>query len=418
MNVLHTKHSPFKLPDLGAEHYALRALDLVSEPFCGGKKADGPIQVVDLFCGAGGLSAGFEAFGRILPSFKILGGVDRDPWATKTYSRNLPAIALERDIGEIARSPARIEQMAADLGVKAGQPLVLMGGPPCQGFSAHRKKNAVVNDTRNDLVAAFTTVATALRPEYIVFENVPEVMSEKHWDYFDGMCKRLKKAGYNVAAAVHNLAGFGVPQERFRTVLVGCKLHPRLPKPLFARNEYRTVRQAIGHLPPIRPGRADPFDPMHVCSNHRKETVETIRQVPRDGGRRPPGVGPRCLQEVDGFRDVYGRLFWDRPANTITAYARNPASGRYTHPHQHRGLSVREAALLQSFPPDYVFDGPFDHRFLQIGNAVPPRFATVLAAHIFFEMCANDANSLASDHAVLAPHCNSFSSGLAGRKKA
>ncbi len=126
------------------------------------------------------------------------------------------------------------------------------------------------------------------------------------------------------------------------------------------------------------------------------------------------------MDRVDGFRDVYGRMYWDRPANTITAYARNPASGRYVHPHQNRGLTVREAALLQGFPLRFRFEGPFDHRFLQIGNAVPPIFSAYLAAHLLGELRSPSPPSLSNLDGVIevcSPTSNSFSSGIAGRKK-
>jgi DNA (cytosine-5)-methyltransferase 1 len=195
------------------------------------------------------------------------------------------------------------------------------------------------------------------------------------------MVDRFEAAGLHLAAEVHNMADFGVPQERFRALLVataGVQFHLKPPR---GASSLKTVRDAIGSLPEVAPG-AQSSDPMHFCANHRKSTIDVIRQVPKDGGNRPPGVGPACLSKVDGYRDVYGRLSWDKPAVTITASARNPASGRFSHPEQDRGLTVREAALLQGFPKDYWFDGSFDDKFLQIGNAVPPVFSQVLAKSI------------------------------------
>ena len=121
---------------------------------------------------------------------------------------------------------------------------------------------------------------------------------------------------------------------------------------------------------------------MHITSKHRPETIEILKKVPKDGGNRPHGVGPECLDKVAGFYDVYGRLAWDKTAVTITARCRTPSCGRFVHPEQDRGLSVREAALLQGFPEDFYFEGPFDDKYKQIGNAVSPIFSARLAGHV------------------------------------
>ena len=380
--------------------------------------ASGPIDVVDLFCGCGGLSAGFEYVGRKVKSYRLAGAVDVDPWACSTYARNLPIRPMLADLSEETRTEAKLKRLVGSFQLHRSAPLVLIGGPPCQGFSAHRKKNFAGNDHRNTLVSAFARVVNFLKPDFVLFENVPEVLSERHWHYFRQMQVALRGKGYRVRAQIHNLAGFGVPQERFRAIIMGARRTFDMPLPYVEPEKFRTVRDAIGLLKPVEPGERG-SDPMHFCTQHKESTIRTIRQVPKDGGRRPAGVGPRCLDRVDGFRDVYGRMYWDRPANTITAYARNPASGRYIHPSQHRGLTIREAALLQGFPSDWVFDGPFDHKFLQIGNAVPPIFAAYVAAHVLGELLSTSAGRVVKEELedILSPTSNSFSSGIAGRKK-
>jgi DNA (cytosine-5)-methyltransferase 1 len=381
------------------------------------RPAKGPIQVLDLFCGAGGLSVGFEMVGRLTPSFELAAAVDYDPHSGATYARNLPIRPLIADLAYETSTAHRRARFLQSLPIVGKRPLVLIGGPPCQGFSAHRKKNGGSGDLRNQLIQAFADVAVNLLPDFILLENVPEILSKQHWHLYSGLRSQLERAGYVVRAAIHNLAGFGVPQERFRALVLASRKPFRMPQPFLATEDYLTVRSAIEGLPSISPGEYLVDDPMHMCSSHRRETVETIRQIPKNGGSRPKGVGPRCLQNVDGFRDVYGRLHWDRPANTITAFARNPASGRFVHPEQHRGLSIREAALLQAFPKDFVFEGPFDHKFLQIGNAVPPAFSAFLAAHVLGEMLADSAPDADCAADIQSPTSNSFSSGIAGRKK-
>lgn len=382
------------------------------------KAARGNWQIVDLFCGCGGLSTGFEHFGRLTKSYRLLASADLNPVAIETFAANLPIRPLARDLGAIARDPKAIRQFIKELNVDTAKPLIVIGGPPCQGFSAHRKKHGPSDDSRNSLVSAFAEIAAHLDPEFIVFENVPEVLSKKHWELFSKMRKQLESHGYKVRAQIHNLAGFGVPQERFRALIVASKAPILLPRPFLPRERFRTVRQAIGPLEPVSPGERN-TDPMHFCANHKESTLRVIRAVPKNGGSRPPGVGPRCLNEVDGFRDVYGRMSWDRPANTITANSRNPAGGRYVHPTQNRGLTVREAALLQGFPKGFIFDGSFDDKFLQIGNAVPPVFATYLAACLWRNIIEPIAEipEGESEEDIVSPLSNSFSSGIAGRKK-
>jgi len=158
---------------------------------------------------------------------------------------------------------------------------------------------------------------------------------------------------------------------------------------------------------------------MHKSASHKPSTLEVIRQVPHDGGNRPFGVGPKCLDKTKGFSDVYGRLFWDKPAITITHYARNPASGRYTHPEQDRGLTAREAAILQSFPDGFEFCGKTDDIFRQIGEAVPPMLSSAIAASVLIEYLSvlpteEELNS--APKPIDKPVSSSYSSVIAGIK--
>ena len=158
---------------------------------------------------------------------------------------------------------------------------------------------------------------------------------------------------------------------------------------------------------------------MHKSAAHNKSTLEVIRQVPHNGGNRPVGIGPKCLDRTKGFSDVYGRLYWDRPSITITHYARNPASGRYTHPEQDRGLKVREAAILQSFPYGFEFTGKSDDVYRQIGEAVPPMLSAAIAANVLIELLSSPptASQLAeAPSSIEEPVSSSYSSVIAGIK--
>lgn len=332
-------------------------------------------QVVDLFCGCGGMSLGFATNG-----YRLVGGADINEASVRTYEANL-APAKVADVRVLAEDEAELKAFLASLpAFDPAATTVLVGCPPCQGFTAHRKRRWAHPDPRNDLVSAFGRVAVGMLPDVVVMENVPELLSGRYRPYFDSFRELLKGAGYVVRAGILNAAGFGVPQERFRAVVVAMR-HDRfsLPAPRIGPERYRTVRDAIADLPPVRAGVSHPSDPMHRSAAHRPATLETIRAVPRDGGSRPTGVGPACLERVAGFYDVYGRLSWDRPSITITHYARNPASGRFVHPEQDRGLTMREAARLQGFPDGFRFAGSFDDIFRQIGEAVPPPLARGIA---------------------------------------
>jgi DNA (cytosine-5)-methyltransferase 1 len=377
------------------------------------------IRVVDFFAGCGGMSLGFALAKNEAIEYKVMGGVELDPYAAATFER---AMGVPIDVIDV-RTLLDPETLDATSKKWDGDgPLLLIGCAPCQGFSSHRKKDDR-EDPRNGLLAAFAQIAVKLQPEVIVMENVPEMLSRQHWQHFSEWRRILEADGYTVRIAIHNLAEFGVPQERFRALVIASKWENfRMPSAPLSFEDFTTVRQAIGFLPPLEAGGTDSRDPMHQTSKHRPSTIELIRHIPLDGGSRkslPPELGLDCWQGVDGFRDVYGRLWWDRPAVAITARCRTPSCGRFVHPEQHRGLSVREAALLQGFPKDQVFEGPFDDKFKQIGNAVSPIFAKFVAEHLATEWVADhtDPVRVPATPELKLPLMKSFTSRIAGLKK-
>lgn len=380
------------------------------------------VQVVDLFAGCGGMSFGFHKAKTSRLRFDVRGALDIDPHACATYRRMLGVEPILGDVRELTK-PKGLKRAVSQWGVD-DDPLLLIGCAPCQGFSSHRKKDPRA-DNRNQLLEAFANVATRLRPAVVVMENVPEMLREEHWDHFAAWRDTMVRAGYTVRARIYNLAQFGVPQERFRALVIAARDWKsfRMPVPVLGPASYRTVRDAIAHLPELSAGGQDAHDPMHVTSKHRSKTVDLIRQIPPDGGSRrslPTGVGPGCLTKVDGFRDVYGRLAWDKPSVAITARCRTPSCGRFVHPTQHRGLSVREAALLQGFPEDFFFEGPFDDKFKQIGNAVSPVFSSVVAQHIDAIWNENHDAALSAaelEGDITGPFTKSFSSSIAAIKR-
>lgn len=380
---------------------------------------EGEFQVIDFFSGCGGMTSGFAALAKLIPgSFKILAGVDISEDAVQSYSKNFGALALTKDIRKLTK-PEELGAFLREVGYDSKKPLIVIGCTPCQGFTSHRKKNWDERDPRNDLVSIFARIAVQLKPECVVMENVPEMFSDKYESYYQSAKRIFKDAGYVVYQKVYNTAAFGVPQERFRLLSMMMKKDFLLPEEIYNRERFLTVKDAIGDLPEIAPGERILRDAYHVSAKHKPETIKVIQSVPKNGGNRPKGIGPKCLDKVKGFSDVYGRLSWDRPSITITQYARNPASGRYVHPEQNRGLSIREVSRLQSFPDDFLFVGKFDSIFKQIGEAVPPQFSCAVASNVLIELISVVPNSEQAEvqkNYTLKPVSNSYASMIAGVK--
>jgi DNA (cytosine-5)-methyltransferase 1 len=380
------------------------------------ENSSGAIQVLDFFSGCGGMSSGFAALSKDMPFFEMLGACDIHSDALKSYEKNYNAPGINCDIRTLLDEEVLNDFMQKVRPRDHSKPLLLIGCAPCQGFSSHRKKDWSKEDERNSLVGVFADIAVKLSPDIIVIENVPELLGKKYWSNFEEANKIFIDAGYIVKQTIYNAASFGVPQERFRAVIIAQKKNFNLPSPIFEDNEFVTVRDAIGGLPPVKAGIAHEQDPLHRSANHRESTLETIRAVPKNGGNRPDGVGPKCLDKVKGYSDVYGRLSWEKPAITITHYARNPASGRFTHPEQNRGLTTREALRLQSFPDNYQFEGSFDSVFKQIGEAVPPKLSSAIAASILLDLIGLDNAIESYVPIVSSPVSSSYSSVIAGIK--
>ena len=347
------------------------------------------IDVLDFFCCAGGMSLGFAV---LKDYFKVIGGIDINPISLIAYEKNYHVSTVQADISVLSRD---VDVIKEKFGLSANHvnPLVIIGCPPCQGFSSHRKRHYnEPEDNRNTLIGTFADIAVKFNPDYVVMENVPEILTGKYKYHFEEAKAVFELNGYHIVQKIYNAAGFGVPQARVRAIIVATKRKGfDLPDELLAEKEYRTVRDAIGDLPPVIPGIADENDSLHRCSAHRQSTIDYIELVPHNGGSRPEGVGPKCLDRVKGFYDVYGRLSWDKPSITITQYARNPASGRFSHPEQNRGLTIREAARLQGFPDGYQWNGSLGDKFRQIGEAVPPLLSLAIATQIAITI-KNEAN--------------------------
>ncbi|MBI2059574.1 MAG: DNA (cytosine-5-)-methyltransferase [Nitrospirae bacterium] len=360
-------------------------------------------RLIDLFAGAGGFSLGFARSGI----FRSVFANDFDPWSVKTYNANFGEHCVAGDINELLARK--------DFVIPAGD--VVIGGPPCQGFSLLNKQRAT--DSRKQLWVAFMEVVKRVRPLAYVMENVSELLASFEFQQIRKMSENL---GYKVVADVLNAADYGVPERRKRAIVVASRVGvPQLPKPthadpakkgsLFASGllPWESVRRGIGDLPvpegtEIRVGKADPPMDLHFGRTPTKESLIRYKCIPEGGNRfdlqrKRPDLTPGCwIRKKSGGTDLFGRLWWDRPAFTIRTEFFKPEKGRYLHPAQHRPITHREAARLQSFPDDFIFHGTKIAVAMQIGNAVPP----ILAQRIAESLAATLDSGLAVESQVFA----------------
>lgn len=333
-------------------------------------------NVVDLFCGAGGLSLGFRQAG-----FCPVMAFDFDRHACATYAANLGEHVHEVDLSRVVPS-----DLAREILDFAGDVDVVAGGPPCQGWSIQRRGDGI--DARNDLTVQFAEIATAVNPKAIVMENVPTLFGKRGAEHLAIVEERFEEAGYRVHKKILDASSFGVAQSRRRAVLVAIKNEFgsifEFPEPSHKNGSVVTVRQAIGNLPPPPPdGSEHPAYPNHKIVKVSAANLERLSYVPEGGGRLnvPEHLQLPCHRNDNGHRhlDVYGRLWWDRPAGTITAMFDNFTRGRFAHPTENRNITGREGARLQSFPDEFIFLGPKKDVARQIGNAVAPLMARAVA---------------------------------------
>lgn len=344
---------------------------------------------IELFSGCGGLSTGLIAAG-----FNILSAVEINPIAAQTYSSNHPNVnMIIDDIRNItSASLLRLNNL------KRGHLDLLAGCSPCQGFSRLRKGSSGEDDERNKLLYEFVRIVRGVRPKTIFMENVPGIITTDYGlSIFNKTLSELSSIGYTCNYTIIDTADYGVPQHRKRFILLGTRYkqhilsipettHTSPLHPVNGKTSWVTVRQALLGVPALANGATDPNIPLHRCSKNGTINLQRIQSVPHDGGSRssfPANLVLPCHKNYpNGFRDVYGRMHWDQPAPTITSGCTNITRGRFIHPAEDRGISLYEAALLQSFPSNYIFSGNFSEKSLQIGNAVPVKLAETIGLHI------------------------------------
>lgn len=332
-------------------------------------------SLIDLFAGCGGMTLGFQQTDR----FRSILAIESDRAAAETYRRNFGDHVVQAPIEDIETFP---------------RAHVLIGGPPCQGFSPLNMVG--VGLERRSLWREYLRALIESEADVFVMENVPELLRSAEYADFATAAVGL---GYSVEGRILNAADFGVPQRRRRAFVVGSR-HGKFewPEPSHFKPEavpffgepWRTFRDAVEGLP-LEPDETN----WHVGRNPRPQSLERYRTIPNEGeGRfelaaRRADITPACwLRKKTGSTDVFGRLWWDRPAFTIRTEFYKPEKGRYLHPSEHRPITIREAARCMSFPDDFTF--PAEQAMTavakQIGNAVPPllarRVGDAVAAHL------------------------------------
>lgn len=328
---------------------------------------------IDLFCGAGGLSLGLVDAG-----FDVALAADSWAVAIDSYRANFQHKAIVADVGALTATDVRRHIGTTDIDL-------IVGGPPCQGFSIQRIGQDI--DPRNDLVLKFADLIGDLRPKMFLMENVPGLLGKRGRPIFTAFINSLAQIGYYLEHDTLNSADYGVPQTRRRVFVVGTR-DDHFPAFTFPTSntarEQRTVRDAISDLPPPWTGKASGgSDRLHRYIGMSELNRQRLAMIPPGGGFEdlPPDMRVQAHKNGAtkiGHRAVYGRLSPDEPASTITARFDSFTRGRFAHPWEDRNITLREGARLQSFPDSHVFLGTQEEVAAQIGNAVSPLLASVL----------------------------------------
>lgn len=332
--------------------------------------------VVDLFCGVGGLTCGLEAAG-----LEVVAGYDLDSSCKYTYEVNNNAVFVNKNIEEVTGK--EIKKLLRGYDVK-----ILAGCAPCQPFSRHQKDKKNRKKHKDwKLLYQFGRLVQEVKPHIVSMENVPELEEEQ---VFKDFVKILENLKYNVTYEVVNAADYGVPQRRKRLLLLASKQKEiKFISP--THNTPVTVRQVIGTLPPIAAGVQNNVDNLHITSTLSDINIQRIQHSVPGGTWRdwPEELVLECHKKASGqsYSSVYGRMRWDDVAPTITTQFIGYGTGRFGHPVQDRALTLREGALIQTFPANYSFVPQGEEVVLKnvarhIGNAVPPRLGEIIGLSI------------------------------------
>jgi DNA (cytosine-5)-methyltransferase 1 len=343
------------------------------------------LRALDLFAGAGGFTLAAQR-----SELEVVAAVELNVHACSTYKHNIVRKNVPRlyneDILELEPSTIKSNHFSDEGGCD-----VILGGPPCQGFSVHRIKDAGVDDPRNKLVLRYFEYVKYLRPKVFLMENVPGILWARHKNFLDALYSQGEKSGYDILKpVVIDARDYGVPQRRKRVFILGVRKDVELnidwpptpshgsPKEV-ARN---TVLKEWVNAEEIFALALSEQDENNKHMNHSQELIEVFKQTPVNGSRKDSGRILPCHHEHNGHKDVYGRINLKEPGPTMTTACINPSKGRFVHPTDNHGITMRHAARFQTFPEDFVFKGGLIAGGVQIGNAVPVELGTVLLSSI------------------------------------
>ena len=338
-------------------------------------------NVIDLFSGVGGLSHGF-----IQEDFNVLAGIDIDETCRFAFEENNKSEFIAKSITDIsAQEINRIYGENTDL-------KILVGCAPCQNFSSYMFKDKDKDSNKWKLLYEFSRLINEVQPDIVSMENVAQLINFKKAPVFEDFVSNLKSLGYYVHYEVVNCPDYGIPQNRKRLILLASKFGEiKLIPKTHNRDSYVTVKDAIGELPFIKDGEKDINDPIHFSRKLTPKNKKRIEATPYGGSWKDWNEDLRleCHKKETGksFPSVYGRMVWEKPSPTMTTQCIGYGNGRFGHPVQDRAISLREAALLQTFPLDYKFvknDQDYNSTILarQIGNAVPVKLGQVVAKSV------------------------------------
>lgn len=334
------------------------------------------IEAVDLFCGVGGLTAGLLKSG-----IKVKAGYDIELACQYAYEFNNNAKFVHKDVAELTGEEV-------NGWFSSGAIRLLAGCAPCQPFSKYNQGKDTSTDKKWPLLYHFARLINEIKPELVTMENVPDVI--KHQVYHD-FVDELEKLGYAVSAKEVACINYGIPQSRRRHVLLASRIGV-VDLLQSTHNQPITVKEVIGHLPPLESGQTDAYDNLHKCAKLNELNLKRIKASRQGGTWRdwPPELVAECHKKDSGktYPSVYGRMSWNLPAPTMTTLCFGFGNGRFGHPEQHRAISLREAAIFQTFPNDYQFSArekPFSVTEVgrMIGNAVPVRLGEVIGMSLF-----------------------------------
>lgn len=342
------------------------------------------LKAIDFFCSGGGMSYGMQEAG-----IEILAGIDFDENCKMTYEANINgAKFIHADVFDLKE-----KELEKKLSLrKNDDELVLIGCSPCQFWSIINTDKTKSAKSKN-LLVEFSRFVKYFRPGYVVVENVPGVLRRKEESGLNEFIEWLKDNGYeNPHFKVHNVNDYGVPQSRKRFTLIATRISQDEVKPQELDGRRVVVKDVLGienGFARIEPGHKDNSDFLHTVPNISDINKKRLKKVKKDGGNRlgfanDPELQLKCFEgKNESFKDTFGRLWWNRPAPTITTKFFSISNGRFVHPEEDRALSIREGATLQSFPLTYKFKGTSVANIARmIGNAVPPKYATAIGKAI------------------------------------